>query len=359
MSFDPAVHTVTVALPQPYNVLVGHGLLSTLPSLISQSSVAVVSDSNVAALYALPLLEAFRTAGKHAVAITVPAGEPSKSIEQYAAALNAMANDAFPRDGAVVAVGGGVVGDLAGFVAASYMRGVTLYQVPTSLLAMVDASVGGKTGIDLPGGKNLVGAFWQPQAVVADVATLTTLPEREFRQGTVELVKHGLLADPGLLQTFESGWSQQLAPQILADAVARSVAVKARVVAADERESGQRAHLNLGHTLAHALEAASQQRLAHGDAVAYGLVYAALLARRRGFTDLTPQVLELFNWVLPGPLPLAEFSELYEYMQRDKKVAGGSVRFVLLEDLSRPVVVNDLEYAELERAYIELKKIVA
>ncbi len=353
------VHTVTVPLARPYEVHVGPGALSALPRLIAQQAVAVISDTNVAGHYAAGVVASLEAAGKRAELLTVPAGEASKSLARYSELLHALAAGAFPRDGAVVALGGGVVGDLAGFVAATYMRGVAFYQVPTSLLAMVDASVGGKTGIDLPTGKNLVGAFWQPLAVVADVDVLRTLPEREFRQGTVELVKHGLLADPQLLETFQNGWTQHLASEVLAGAVMRNVMVKARVVAADEREGGQRAHLNLGHTLAHALEAASRQRLAHGDAVAYGLVYAALLARRRGYADLTPQVLELFNWVLPGPLPLSDFTELFEFMQRDKKVADGQVRFVLLEDVGQPIVVNDIGFPELERAYNELKKIVA
>jgi len=348
-----------VQVPQPYSVHVGADLLPTLPALVPHRTVALISDANVEPLYGAPLATALQSAGRQVVRLSVPAGESSKSLEQYGALLNSLAAAAFPRDGAVVALGGGVVGDLAGFVAASYMRGVALYQVPTSLLAMVDASVGGKTAIDLPAGKNLVGAFWQPRAVFADVSTLRSLPEREFRQGTVELVKHGLLAEPSLLSTFAAGWSQDLPLEHLADAVARSVAVKARVVAADERESGVRAHLNLGHTLAHALEAASQQRLAHGDAVAYGLVYAALLARRRGYADHTAAVYELFNWVLPGPLPVAEFAELYAYMQRDKKVANGQVRFVLLESVGKPVVVDDMSYGELERAYGELLKVVA
>jgi len=350
---------VEVAVTAPYTVHVGAHLLRTLPDLVGERTVAIVSDENVAPLYAPALTADLERAGKQVLQVTVPPGEASKSLQEYGYALNALARAAFPRDGAVIALGGGVVGDLAGFLAASYMRGVAYYQAPTSLLAMVDASVGGKTGLDLPDGKNLVGAFWQPQAVVADVATLASLPEREFRQGTVELVKHGLLADASLLSAFEDGWSQALPPERLADVVARSVRVKARVVAADEREAGQRAHLNLGHTLAHALEAASQQRLAHGDAVAYGLVYAALLARRRGFADHTAAVYELFNWVLPGPLPLAEFSDLYAFMQRDKKVSGGQVRFVLLEDVGRPVLVPDLTYGELERAYSELLKVVA
>lgn len=354
-----ATRVLPVQVAQPYSVHVGADVLPSVPSLVPQRNVALISDANVDPIYGDQLAAALRAAGKEVVRLTVPAGEASKSLERYGELLNALAAAAFPRDGAVLALGGGVVGDLAGFVAASYMRGVALYQVPTSLLAMVDASVGGKTAIDLPAGKNLVGAFWQPRAVFADVSTLKSLPEREFRQGTVEFVKHGLLAEPSLLGTFAEGWSQDLPLDQLADAVARSVAVKAHVVAADEREAGVRAHLNLGHTLAHALEAASQQRLAHGDAVAYGLVYAALLARRRGYADHTAAVYELFNWVLPGPLPVAEFEALYAYMQRDKKVAHGRVRFVLLESVGKPVVVDDLTYGELERAYGELLKVVA
>jgi len=354
-----ATRTVTVALARPYEMTVGAGVLSTLPDQVAERTVALISDANVAVPYGAPLVAAFEAAGKRALHLQVPAGEASKSLERYALLLNELATAAFPRDGAVVALGGGVVGDLAGFVAATYMRGVSFYQAPTSLLAMVDASVGGKTAVDLPAGKNLVGAFWQPRAVVADVATLATLPAREFRQGTVELFKHGLLADATLLSTFSAGWSQELPAELLADAVARSVTVKAKVVAADETEAGPRAHLNLGHTLAHALEAASQQRLAHGDAVAYGLVYAALLARRRGYSDHTAAVYELFNWVAPGPLPLAPFSQLYAYMSVDKKVAQGRVRYVLLRDVGDPVVVSDLTYAELERTYQELLKVVA
>lgn len=351
--------TVRVGVSPPYDVHVGSGLLERLPDLIAGRPVAVISDENVAPLHADRLLAPLAAAGAEPLLLKVPAGERSKSLAAYSELVSALARRAFPRSGAVVALGGGVVGDLAGFVASTYMRGVDLYQAPTSLLAMVDASVGGKTGLDLPEGKNLVGAFWQPRAVVADVSTLATLPPREFRQGSVELFKHGLLADPELLAAFAAGWSQDLPGPELARAVARSVAVKARIVERDERERGERAHLNLGHTLAHALESVSHHRLAHGDAVAYGLVYAALLARRRGYADRTPEVLELFNWVAPSPLPLPDFPELYAYMQRDKKVQGGRVRFVLLEDVGRPVLVDDLPASELERAWTELLKVVA
>lgn len=350
---------VRVEVEPPYDVLVGGAAASELPRLVRERRVAVISDTNVSPLLAEPVVGDLVAAGKTVELLTVPAGEGSKSLEQFGLLLRELATAAFPRDGAVVSVGGGVVGDLAGFVAAAYMRGVAFYQVPTTLLAMVDASVGGKTAVDLAEGKNLVGAFWQPRAVIVDVRALATLPEREFRQGTVELFKHGLLADRALLDAFRAGWSQSLPDADLATSVARSVAVKAAVVAADEREGGVRAHLNLGHTLAHALEAASGQRLEHGDAVAYGLVYAALLGRKRGFVDFTTAAYELFNWVVPAPLPAVAFEELFEFMGRDKKVSGGRVRFVLLEDLGAPVVVNDLSFAELERAWRELLKVVA
>lgn len=356
---SPNVQRVSVATGTPYEVLVGPGLLSELPALVNEEDVAIIADAAVAALYGNELLSALERAGKRAQLLTFPSGEASKSLSTYGRLLEELAAQPLPRGGAIIGLGGGVACDLAGFVAATYMRGVALYQAPTSLLAMVDASVGGKSGVDLSAGKNLAGAFWQPHAVVADTLTLRTLPEREFRRGSVELYKHALLADESLLTEWRAGWSQDLPQERLAGVIARSVAVKARVVEADEREAGVRAHLNLGHTLAHALETASEHRMEHGDAVAYGLVYAAFLARKRGFSDQTPAVLELFNWVLPAPLPIFPFHELHDLMSRDKKAQPGAIAFVLLEDVGRPEVVSDLSYAELERAWRELLKVVA
>jgi 3-dehydroquinate synthase len=222
---------------------------------------------------------------------------------------------------------------------------------------MVDASVGGKTAVNLPEGKNLVGAFWQPRAVLADVETLRTLPPQQFRQGAVELFKHGLLADPALLARFDDGLSAGSPPAVLADAVARSVAVKAEVVAGDEREAGARAYLNLGHTLAHALEAVSDHALGHGDAVAYGLAYAALLARARGWADLMPRVRRLLAWLEPAPLPAADFAALEPYLDRDKKAAAGRRRFVLLEDVGRPRLVDDVPHTAQVEAWSRLREI--
>ncbi|MFO7544542.1 MAG: 3-dehydroquinate synthase [Trueperaceae bacterium] len=348
--------TVEVRVTPPYPVVVGAGVLGDLGALVTERDVALISDDNVAPLYQEGLEQALTSAGKRVSVFTVPAGEGSKNVATWHDLLRGLASMGLARDGAVVALGGGVVGDLAGFVAASYLRGVAFYQVPTSLLAMVDASVGGKTGLDLPEGKNLVGAFWQPKAVVADVRLLATLPEREFRHGTVELVKHGFLADPVLLDRFAAGWRQTMPEDGLADAVARSVAVKAEVVAADERESGRRAHLNLGHTLAHALEAVTNHVMPHGEAVAYGLVYAALLARARGMADLVPRTTALLRWVQPSPLPDVAFDALAPYLARDKKVAGGRLRFVLLEDVGRPLIIDDVTAEEQATAWRALRE---
>jgi len=348
---------VQVAVEPPYSVDVGPDLLrELLPGIVAQERVAVITDENVGRAHGKRVVDALVAAGKSVQLLVVPAGEGSKSLSRYSALLQDLAAAGLPRDAAVISLGGGVMGDLGGFVAATYMRGVAFYQAPTSLLAMVDASVGGKTGLDLPQGKNLVGAFWQPLAVVADVDTLRTLPLREFRQGTVEAFKHGLLAAPDLLGELGRGWAPDAPTERLTDVVARSVAVKAAVVASDERERGVRAHLNLGHTLAHALEAASGHALAHGDAVAYGLVYAALVGRGRGYADLVGRTLEFLHWVAPAPLPRTDFATVLAYMGRDKKVLGGQLRMVLLENVGRPVIVSDLSDRELEAAWALLEE---
>ena len=386
-----------------YEVVGGSGLLAAAAGVVEQRDVCIVTDTNVGPIHGPALAAALEDAGKRVTVLRVPAGEASKSLATWGELIADVARTGLGRDGAgrvvreaeirdvhrlrrrigheavrlgrgqvedrartglgrdgaVVARGGGVVGDLAGFVAASYLRGVAFYQYPTSLLAMVDASVGGKTGLDLPEGKNLVGAFWQPRGVVADVATLASLPEREFRQGTVELVKHGYLRDPELLTVVGPRWHPSADSDLLSEAVARSVAVKAAVVAADERETGERAHLNLGHTLAHALEAATGLALQHGDAVAYGLVYAALLGRGRGHDDLVPELLRLVEWLDPAPLPYVSFEDLAPYIARDKKAVGGAARFVLLRSLGDPYLAADVGTDEQRAAYAALKELVA
>lgn len=345
-------HLIRVEVRPPYPVTVGEGLLAEVAGSVDEPRVAIVSDAVVAGHYLADLEATLSGAGKVVSAHVVPAGEASKSASHWLELQRAFARAGLDRASAVVALGGGVVGDLAGFAAATYLRGVAWYQLPTSLLAMVDASVGGKTAIDLPEGKNLTGAFWQPRAVIADVATLATLPETELRQGAVELFKHGLLADRSLLDDFDATFgSSPRSPGALADAIARSVAVKAAIVAADEREGGVRAHLNLGHTLAHALEAVSGHRLTHGDAVAYGLHFAALLGRQRGHEDVTGATSRLLAWVRPAPLGVTELAALLPTMARDKKNLRGRRRFVLLRAVGEPCIVDDVSEPELERAW--------
>lgn len=358
MKVEHAVTEVVVSVGRPYRVLVGAGALAELGRLVTEPRVAVITDANVAGTHAAAALAALSSGPAGVQLFQVAPGEASKDLATYGALLRDLAAAGFGRDAAVVAVGGGVVTDLAGFVAATYLRGVAFYSCPTSLLAMVDAGVGGKTGINLPEGKNLVGAFWQPRAVVADVETLATLPEREFRQGAVESFKHGLLGAPELLGALDDPQFRPGGdPSRLRELVASSVRVKARVVADDEREAGARAHLNLGHTLAHALEAASGHALAHGDAVAYGLLFAALLARRRGWDDLTPEVLRLLEYVRPAGLPTREYGQLLPYLERDKKNRGGGQRFVLLRRLGEPVLV-EVTVEEQSGAWVEFLELV-
>ncbi len=351
-------------LSPPYEVVVAPGLLGDVGARLAEASVAVVSDDTVWDLHGRGLAERLAGSGKRVSAVTVPPGEASKDLATLGRVLRELAAAGLGRDGAVLALGGGVVGDLAGFAAASYLRGVALYQLPTSLLAMVDASIGGKTGVDLPEGKNLVGAFWQPRAVLADVDTLATLPARELRQGTAEVVKTGLIGDPGLVDLAErllvpAAVGEGRAPtDALVEVVGRAAAVKARVVAADPLEAGVRAHLNLGHTLAHALEAASGLALSHGDAVLYGLVYAAALGRSRGLADEVDRLAGLVARLRPDPLPDLRFEALVPFMARDKKARGGRPRFVLLAEPGRPVVVDDVGEDELLSAWRALEELV-
>lgn len=350
---QPEVRSVPVAVEPDYEVLVGSGLLEVVNSRVTERDLAVVSDSRVAPLYGERLVAALESGGERSVRlIRIAEGENSKSLAVLGEVLRQLAAAGIRRDGGVLAVGGGVVSDLAGFAAASYLRGVAFYTFPTSLLAMVDASVGGKTGVNLPEGKNLVGAFWQPKAVFADVATLATLSPRQFREGAVELFKHGLLADPYLLNALDDlDFRPDGDPRVLEEYVARSVRVKARVVGSDEREAGERAHLNLGHSLAHALEAASDHRLGHGDAVGYGLLFAALLGKGRGWHDFEDQARALLDWLEPAPLPCREFDELMPYLLRDKKNPRAGQRFVLLHERGTPLLVDDVDVVEQKHAW--------
>lgn len=347
-----------VALTPPYPVVVEANLLPRAGDFVSAPRVALISDETVAPLYAETVKVSLETTGSRVFLYTVPEGEASKSLTTLETLLRRMTQDGFKRQDAVAALGGGIVSDLAGFVAASYMRGIAFYILSTTLLGMADAAVGGKTGVNLPEGKNLVGAFWQPRAVLMDVSVLATLPEREFRGGAVELFKHGLLADPRLLDDVTDARFRREGPaEFLAQTVARSVKVKADIVAEDEREGGRRACLNLGHTLAHALEAASAHTLSHGDAVAYGLLFAAKLAAARGYADETERVAAFVRWVDPAPLPVGALEPLLPYIARDKKHLTRQ-RWVLLARIGQPQLADDVTENELRAAWGYLQEVM-
>lgn len=274
-----------------YDVVVGRGLLDGLGARMRASLEAdaafVVTDDNVAPHYLDRVLASLRDAGFSCAHVVVPAGESHKNLRTFSDIVEAMARASLTRDSVVVALGGGVVGDMAGFAAASYMRGIRVVQVPTTLLSMVDSSVGGKTAIDLSCGKNLVGAFLQPSLVVADVMTLGTLDAEVFADGMGEVVKHGVLADEGLFESLADRPPRQDGdPAHLAQVVARNVAIKRDVVRSDERELGLRQTLNLGHTIGHAIEAASGFSLGHGHCVAAGLCCVSRAAEALGWSEL-------------------------------------------------------------------------
>jgi len=322
-------------------VLIQEGLRHRLPELLGAHApahrYAVVCDANVEPLYGREAVDACRRAGLTADLFAFPAGEAHKTRKQWSILTDRLLEAGLGRDAAVVAVGGGVTGDLAGFVAATFMRGIPIVHVPTSLVAMIDASVGGKTGVDVRAGKNLVGAFHPPRAVLVDPETVATLPERERAQGLAEAVKHGAIADAAYFEDLVRESRSLLAGDaaITARAVARSVMIKARVVSEDEREAGIRQILNFGHTYGHALEAALSYRVGHGTAVAAGMVLEARLGERAGVTEAgTARRLEdaLRAFGL-GDLPRVPESPraMMTRLARDKKARAGEVRFVLLE----------------------------
>jgi 3-dehydroquinate synthase len=296
----------------------------------------VVTDSTVAPLHGTRLLETLRQ--RHdAVLVAFPAGEWNKTRETWTAVTDRLLAAGVGRDGAVIALGGGVVGDVAGFVAATYLRGIPYVQVPTTLLAMIDSSIGGKTGVDTAHGKNLVGAFHQPRAVVADVETLTTLPPMHAASGVAEALKHGAIADAGYFETTRAAARAILQRDsgALLDLVRRSVEIKAGIVAQDERERGARMRLNFGHTVAHALEAVSGYELMHGEAVAIGMVAEAALGERLGITQ--PGTVEAIIEALQRfGLPIAaghrfDVDQALAAMRQDKKARAATVRLALIE----------------------------
>ena len=335
------MHTLTVNLPaaaaRSYPIHIGHGLLherALIAASIPQRQVCIVSNDNVAAHYLAPLTAAL--ADKTVITVHLPDGETHKNLAGYAHILDALDAARFDRDCLVIALGGGITGDVAGFAAATYQRGVAVLQIPTTLLAQVDSSVGGKTGVNHPQGKNLIGAFHQPQAVLIDTATLATLPPREFAAGMAEVVKYGLINDPGFFAWLEANRDGIRAhdPALLAEMIAHCCANKAAIVAADEREQGERALLNYGHTFGHALEALTHyNRWKHGEAVAIGSIIATRLGVILGRVSAadaarTAALFAAFN--LPTTIPAdITTAAILDKMQLDKKTRGGTLRLVL------------------------------
>lgn len=348
MSHQPH-ERVDIALGErSYPILIGPHLLEDdelLSEHVAARNLLIVTNETIAPLYLRPLEAALKQ--KRTASVVLPDGERYKTFETMMLIIDALVKERMNRDAAVVALGGGVIGDMAGFAAACYQRGIDYLQVPTTLLSQVDSSVGGKTAVNHPGAKNMIGAFHQPRCVIADTATLHTLPEREFAAGIAEVVKYGLIYDPAFFVWLEENAEALLkrVDSAVIYAVRRSCEVKAEVVGIDEREQGLRAILNLGHTFGHAIETASGYgNWLHGEAVAAGMVMAADLSERLGWLpsiDKQRAIDLLKRFKLPVEPPRIGADRARELMGLDKKVLDGKLRLVLLRSLGKADVVSD------------------
>ncbi|MEE8083603.1 MAG: 3-dehydroquinate synthase [Alphaproteobacteria bacterium] len=359
--------TIEVALGErSYEIRIGRGLIAKagahLAALLGAHEIAaqviVVTDRNVAEHHLAALEESLRASGISQRTIILEPGERSKDFAHLARLMDDLIGGGLNRDAMVVALGGGVVGDLAGFAAAIALRGVDFVQIPTTLLSQVDSSVGGKTGINTAQGKNLVGAFYQPRMVLADVSALETLPRRELLAGYAEIVKYGLIRDAGFFGWLEEHGAALIEGDVAArmEAVARSCRAKAELVAADEFEHGERALLNLGHTFGHAMEAESgfSDRLLHGEAVAMGMVLAFELSARLGLcpeADAARLRAHLKAVGLPADAAKYGFTadSLIAHMHHDKKMRGGQITFILAHGIGEAVIAPDVDLGEVER----------
>ena len=351
--------TLTVDLGErSYPIYIGDGLLGSselLAKHVPGRNVLIVSNETVAPLYLDRTLSMLP--GKHTETCILPDGEEYKNLETLNTIYDVLLGRKLDRNTTIIALGGGVIGDMAGFAAASYQRGVHLVQIPTTLLAQVDSSVGGKTAVNHPLGKNMIGTFYQPRAVIADTSTLNTLPERELSAGIAEVIKYGLIRDLPFFDWLQQNMSNLLARDApaLAYAIETSCRNKAEVVAADEKESGQRALLNLGHTFGHAIEAGlGYGKWLHGEAVAAGMCTAAIMSQQLGWIDaddvtLVTNLIEQAHLPIhaPGELGVESFVEL---MSVDKKVIDGVLRLVLLKAIGHAVITNDYTHEQLVEA---------
>ena len=348
---------IQVAGPSPYTVRIGHGLDDQVAQCIKDSGAR-----NVLVVHQEPLTNAAQSlqssltdSGIEVVLAPIPDAEDGKSLKVAGQLWDTLGTHNFSRQDIVVGLGGGATTDLAGFVAATWMRGIKVIQVPTTLLAMVDAAVGGKTGINTAAGKNLVGSFHEPHAVFIDLDRLDTLPSEEFVSGSAEIIKTGFIADPIILDIYREGGS--VPTDKIGELIERSVAVKGSVVAQDLKESSLREILNYGHTLGHAIEKREDYRWRHGNAVAVGMMFVAILARNRGLisdavVELHREILEAVG--LPTTYEAGAFDALYEGMTHDKKNRDGRIRFVVLDGIGSTTRIEDADIEELRTAYTEL-----
>ncbi len=363
-SYDQDHVCDVVTATERYPIYVGWGLLSSLGERVRQAGLSgnayVVADASVFSLYGDTVMTSLREAGFVVQSFAVPPGEMSKTPDTVSRIYDWLVDCRAERGDVVVAVGGGVITDMVGFVAASFLRGLSLVQVPTSLIAMTDAALGGKTAVNHPKAKNLIGAFYQPRLVLADVQALTTLPERELTCGWAEVIKHGLVLD-GELNAFLARNAKKLVklnPEATTEVVRRSVAVKARIVSEDEKEQGRRILLNYGHTIGHGLEAATDYgRFLHGEAVAVGMVGAAMISHELGL--LSPEVVKQHRDILKMfglrvSCSDVDVKAVMKAMELDKKVKGKAVRWVLLEGIGQPVIRQDVPRQVVSKVLEEL-----
>jgi len=353
------VKTINVNLTPAYRVLVGDGILSEAGARIREALPAltravIVTDTRIHKLWAARLARSLRAAKIRFSVVEVPRGERAKTLAVVAGLMERFAAEKLDRKSAVLALGGGAVGDVAGFAASIYMRGIPVVQLPTTLLAQVDASIGGKTGVDLRSGKNLVGTFHQPSLVISDTATLTSLPEREFRAGLFEVIKCGVIRDEKLFELLRDRQATVLSrdPEMLERIIVAAATIKAEVVAADEREAGLRRILNFGHTIGHAIEASGRyRRYMHGEAVGWGMMAAAEIGCEAGITprEVADGIREVVESYGPLSRVRASAAELVAYVGMDKKTVGGVPHFVLPTRLGEVTISGKITREQMRR----------
>lgn len=335
-----------------YPIYFQRNVLSTIGAELQKENIgkklAVISDEKVASLYGARLMDSLENAGLQAVLLTFPEGESHKTLETIGTLASKMAREGFDRHDAIIAFGGGVSGDIAGFLASAYMRGIPFVQIPTTLLAQVDSSVGGKTGVDIPEGKNLLGAFYQPRAVYIDIGFLKTLPEDEFLGGMAEVIKYGIIRDREFFRFLEKNREKllQLDAELLTETVFKCCKIKAEVVAEDEREGDIRRILNYGHTIGHAVESASDFTLIHGLAVSVGMAAAARISHGLGQLagDERDRIIKILtDYNIPTEVPVdLDRKRIRKYLLTDKKVVAGSVFFVLPERIGKVFITDQI-----------------